>query len=324
MNALVDKRLDDLVFARIAGATGKTRPPPSEIIRSLASVAPPGYDAAQWSQAVRASIARLVAAGALDHKRNVLRGTVTERLNTSGKPTWRQIREKIVPAFALGIAGDDSAARERLKDVDRWVAAILARATQRWRAGLPPTLAALGDAMVAKASGKAKRASGAARIKAFKEALGVKDVKGDTFELQAASLAAGVIDADDGELPSLRNALVWRWMTEQRWGEVAVVVKPEAALPPDFAQSVGAAAARATAGLVGSRKVLISALWRDPLFAGMPLDEFKRQLIKEHKAGTVALMRADRSVGLDPVMVRDSETLHLDSRYHLVERKEAP
>ncbi|HVV85689.1 MAG TPA: hypothetical protein VHE35_21670, partial [Kofleriaceae bacterium] len=92
---------------------------------------------------------------------------------------------------------------------------------------------------------------------------------------------------------------------------------------PDFAAEVRAAAARATDGRFGPRKVFIASLWRDHAFRDLSLDDFKARLLAAHRGGALTLARADLVAAMDPDLVRDSELAHGDSRYHFVEA-EAP
>lgn len=56
----------------------------------------------------------------------------------------------------------------------------------------------------------------------------------------------------------------------------------------------------------------------------MPLDAFKRQLLSAHKAGLLVLARADLVAAMNPRDVAESETAHLEARYHFVEREGEP
>jgi hypothetical protein len=51
----------------------------------------------------------------------------------------------------------------------------------------------------------------------------------------------------------------------------------------------------------------------------MPLVDFKQRLLAAHRAGGVTLVRADLTGAMDPELVRESETAHLDTRYHFVD-----
>jgi hypothetical protein len=86
-----------------------------------------------------------------------------------------------------------------------------------------------------------------------------------------------------------------------------------------FANAVNTAAAGATTGCFGPRKVFIAALWR-AAFTSEPLWAFKARLIAAHRAGTVVLARADLVGAMDTSLVRDSEATDGLATYHFVER----
>ena len=90
----------------------------------------------------------------------------------------------------------------------------------------------------------------------------------------------------------------------------------------------GSSTERATDGTFGGRKVFISTVWRgvreQPAFRDLSLEQFKRELVAAHKAGLVSLARADLTAAMDAAAVRESETTHLEARYHFVERERTP
>ena len=69
-------------------------------------------------------------------------------------------------------------------------------------------------------------------------------------------------------------------------------------------------------------KVFISAIWRvlsrDPRFAGMTMQQFKRRLIDANREMAITLARADLVGAMDPTEVSESEIRDLGSEFHFV------
>lgn len=315
---LVPARLDDLVFARLATSA---RPlSHASVTAALRADAPSSYDESRWSTAVFESIARLQAAGDLDAKRVAAGGAdaAAIRLGAAGSATWRRLHERVVPGLALGIVGSDGRAQDRLVGRDAWVAAIVGRAQEVWRIGAPPSLGSVSDALVWRAlglPGPARRTPAEVRAHFIGQLVGSSS---GSYERRAALLAARDSGAVRADVRALRDALVRRWLCGQRWSIESP--PPGAPEPAAFAAAVHAAAARATVGVVGTRKVFIASVWRDPVFAEQSLDAFKQRLLTEHTAGRVRLARADLVSAMDPALVRSSEVQHLEATYHFIER----
>jgi len=323
--SLVPDRLDDLVLARIA--TSRQPPSDAELARTLRPFAPKAYDDARWFAAIHDAVERLIAGDQLGADRRARGGAAVaaRRLGVTGPLPWKRVLERIVPALALGVAADDARSHGRLKDRDQWAAATVARARGLWTDGPPPSLSALCDTIVWRAlglAGSAKRTPPEVRAHFVHQLL----PEGSGSAARHVHLLAGKLaDASRADLRALREALVRRWLCGQEWrGDV-----PRAApRPNDFAIAVHDAAEHATDGLFGGRKVFISSVWRGmrahPAFAAMTLDEFKQRLVAAHKAGLVSLVRADLTGAMDPAAVRESETTHLEARYHFVEKESRP
>lgn len=72
-------------------------------------------------------------------------------------------------------------------------------------------------------------------------------------------------------------------------------------------------------GRFGDRKVFVSALWqRVGRKLGMSLDEFKRWLFSQHRAGALQLARADLVSAMDPTLVASSEIRVPGAEFHFV------
>jgi len=72
-------------------------------------------------------------------------------------------------------------------------------------------------------------------------------------------------------------------------------------------------------GRFGDRKVFVAALWqRVGRKLGMSLDEFKRWLFSQHRAGALQLARADLVAAMDPKLVANSEIRVPGAEFHFV------
>lgn len=69
-------------------------------------------------------------------------------------------------------------------------------------------------------------------------------------------------------------------------------------------------------------KVFIAPLWRasqrEPAFPRLSLDQFKTRLIEANADGLLQLSRADLVPAMDPRLVAESETVHLNATFHFV------
>jgi hypothetical protein len=322
-SSIVPARLDDLVLAR--AALSAQPPTVGELARSTRALAPTTIDDARWAALIADAVARLQTAGALDHELRAPGGApgVAARLGAGGAIDWKRVQDRIVPGLALGLAANDSKGHARLRSRDAWVAAVLGRSRRVWSGGPPPSLAAVGDALVWQAlalAGKPGRNPKPVRAHFVNLALGGG---AGPFEKRAALLAAQDLGAQRADVGGLRAALVRRWLCGLDWDASAAAPAaprpPTAAATDDFAAAVRGAAARATDGRFGPRKVFIASVWRDAAFSALSLADFKARLLAAHRAGAITLARADLVAAMDPDLVRESEVAHLDSRYHFVE-----
>lgn len=77
-------------------------------------------------------------------------------------------------------------------------------------------------------------------------------------------------------------------------------------------------------GRFGDRKVFVSALWRRVgRKLGLSLDEFKRWLASQHRAGKLQLARADLVAAMDPEVVASSQMHDRGAEFHFVVDPEA-
>jgi hypothetical protein len=100
----------------------------------------------------------------------------------------------------------------------------------------------------------------------------------------------------------------------------------EPAPAASFAGDALRAAAAVTEGRFGDRKVFVSAAWdelrRDPRWSELALAEFKARLVAAHRAGELALARADLVAAMDPALVAASEIAVDGASFHFIVLKE--
>lgn len=319
----VAARLDQVVLMRLA--TTAKPPGSTHIAAGLKALAPSTFDDARWLDTIAASESRLIEAGELDARRRPTQGLdeLTVRLGLPPRVSWKAFHDKVLPGLGLGIKPDDTSAFRRLAGRDEWAAATVGRALALWHHGPPPRLNAVCDALVWKTlglPGVAKRTPPELRAHFVRQVIPNATGSPERMIHMLAARAAGAIRAD---LRALRAGLSRRWLTGQEWNGGSDI-----ATAPTFAAAVRAAAEQATDGVFGARKVFISSVWHtlraQPAFRSLTLDEFKRQLVSAHKAGTVTLVRADLSAAMDAELLRESEVTHLEARYHFVERGGTP
>lgn len=75
-------------------------------------------------------------------------------------------------------------------------------------------------------------------------------------------------------------------------------------------------------GRYGRSRVYLASLYRSshglPYVRGLDLDRFKHRLVDAHRAGLLALHRADLVSAMDPRLVKDSEVSYLNATFHFL------
>ena len=75
-------------------------------------------------------------------------------------------------------------------------------------------------------------------------------------------------------------------------------------------------------GWFGDRKVFVSPVWRElrrnPRWSAVTLDDFKARLVAAHRAGELALARADLVAAMDPDLVAASEITADGASFHFI------
>jgi hypothetical protein len=314
---MIPDRLEALVVARAHAASAKTSL--GDLVKPLARFAPGALTPAAWRDRLAEVVAALRAQDALDADLRPRDGELARRIGRAAGRSWAELSDRVLPALALGIAADDARSHARLDGRDAWAAAIVGRALGVWRDGPPPSLAALCDALVWRElalPGAPKRCPPELRALFVHRRLG--GAAGPPERLVRV-LAAREVDAPRPELRALRDALVRGWLAGRPLGEAA---------PAAFATDVLGAAARVVDGRFGDRKVFVSAVWdelhRDPRWADLALAEFKTRLVAAHRAGELALARADLVAAMDPALVAASEIAADGASFHFIVKEPAP
>ena len=116
----------------------------------------------------------------------------------------------------------------------------------------------------------------------------------------------------------LLDALVRMWVDGRQVGSAATEPAPA------FAETVRDVARAAREGVFGDRKVFIASVWnelRRGRWPTMSLADFKTRLVAAHRAGDLALARADLVAAMDPDLVAASETTTEGASFHFIVRE---
>jgi hypothetical protein len=322
VTAIAPERLEAFVIARLATAGRKPRL--VEVVKPLRRFAPREQTDAQWQQALAAAIDGLRERGVVDAALRVPPGELARRIGTTSARRWSQLADRVLPALALQIDAGDAKAHARLDGRDAWAAAIVARALGAWRAGPPPALGALCDALIWQAlglPGAPRPCPAELRAHFVRQHAGGEAGPPERPERIVRMHAARLVDAPRTELGALREALVRMWLAGRAVSE-APTSAPE---PRSLVADAQAAANAARAGVFGERKVFISSVWEAlramPAWASLELDELKAGLVAAHRGGELVLARADLVAAMDPALVAASETRTDGATFHFIVRE---
>jgi hypothetical protein len=310
---LIPNRLDALIVAR--AQLGHGAPSVRELVQPLARFAPASMTEAAWREQLSDLERGLRERGVLgeDHRPREA-DALAHLIGRHAARTWAQLADRILPALALGIAADDAKTHAKLVGRDMWAAAIMGRALDLWTGGSPPSLAAVCDALAWRQlglAGKPKRCPPEVRALFVQRQLATEP---GPPERLVRALAAREVAAPRPELRALRDALVKIWLAGRTLGE-----------HPAFASEVRHVASAAQDGVFGDRKVFIASVWnqlrRRPMWASITLDDFKLRLVTAHRAGDLALARADLVAAMDPKLVAASEINADGASFHFIIRE---
>lgn len=327
------QRLDLLILARLS--TTSHRPPS---VKKLESELFPFVEArlsrSEWTSRLAERLTALRAKGAVDGRRvptskglERLRGA----LGVRELPTkWSEFSRALLPAVALALPG---AQWSEVASADKLRARIIRQAR---RLSVPelPTLAQAVDAQIWQALGLDETGPltlGTLRRAVLERTLGIslraKSIDVDDVGQWLASAATGT---STRSIVTSQRALVRQWLFD---GEPAGTPEPKPDPDPKhpneplslerWAEQVQALAEAASAGRYGDERVFIAAVWRaaqaGPAALRGPLPAFKARLVEANRAGLVRLHRADLVGAMDPQLVHESETRHLNATFHFVE-----
>jgi hypothetical protein len=328
---LVASRLEALVVARAAMAPGGSAF--GDLIAPLARFAPAELTGAVWRDRLAGAASELRAHGVLDARHRLVDADeLTRRIGGHTARTWPQLADRVLPGLALAIAPDDGKLHARLAGRDAWAAAIVGRTLGLWFDGPPPSLAGLCDALAWRElalPGKPKRCPDEIRA-VFVQRLLRSDA--GPPERLVRVLAAREVGAPRPELRALRDALVRCWLSDRAIGPARADATPHATETPhasddaspdgSFASDVLDAADATRDGWFGDRKVFVSPVWhelrRNPRWSAVTLDDFKARLVAAHRAGELALARADLVAAMDPELVAASEITADGASFHFI------
>ncbi|MBX3160667.1 MAG: hypothetical protein KF773_32170 [Deltaproteobacteria bacterium] len=310
---MIPERIEALVIARAFAAAKPASA--AELAAPLVRYAPPTLTEAAWRGHLERAIAELRARSVLDDRyRLVDRGQLAAAIGRHAAKTWDQLAGRTLPALGLGLAADDKLLA-RFEDAALWWSAVAARSLGAWTDGPPPSAPALRDAYVWRELGllgKPKRCPGDIAAHFLARVLGSDPA---SFERQVRRCAAAAVGAPRQELALVKVGLVRLWCEGRALA---------AAGPRPFLDAVRELAGRARAGTFGERKVFIAAVWhelrRAPGYAALSLGDFKARLVAAHRAGELALARADLVAAMDPALVAASETTTDGASFHFIVR----
>lgn len=343
-------RIELLVLARLSG--GKKPPSPSEVAKGLARLVTPAASRSAWRERLGPVLRTLEDRGLIDRRRRLTergKSALRDALGARRTPTWREVRDQVLPALALGGDPKTTGGAARLQS------AVLTRLL-----GLDgqATVTQVLDALVAAELGlpPGKVTLGKIRAVVLAQRAGVAN-RGDA-EAMAKQLAATSLRAPRSDAAQLRLALVRRWLADGAGSVPALAGDATARPPSEPATPPGAtgepptetpavsspAASRAPGvaldddafaamvndairaigsdGRYGPHKVFVSAIWHqlagDPRCVGMSVDELKRRLLDAHRNDLLSLARADLVGAMDRDAVSASEIRDRGASFHFV------
>lgn len=317
MNNVLTDRLETLVIARIATASGPMSR--AELAKNLRRFSPMNLTDADWARLVDECCSALQHRKLLDEQGQLVDESELERrIGKVSAKTWSQLAERVFPVIGLGVTDEISKVTSRLTGRDAWTAAIAGRVLGLWTDGPPPSLPAVCDAFAwhqLGIAGKPKRCPPEVRALFFQRELRTDPAPPDRL---LRLFAARELEAARPELRILRDALVRHWLLGRTLGRA----KPDA-----FAADVRTIATGARQGVFGDRKVFISSVWDDlrrrPSWSALTLADFKERLVTAHRAGDLVLARADLVAAMNPDLVAASETVTDGASFHFIVREDA-
>lgn len=255
-------------------------------------------------------------------------------------PTWAQVRDKHLPALALGVPPGPELAKQACTEEALMAAVLGARFGVRGAS----TPMAVCDALIANALGMPAGKLTLERLRAHvllrgidRQASGLPEPnsKGYAGKL-AAWIACSAVGASEAPRKMAR-ALARRWVCEEAHplgggsaGPTASASAPApvgAVVPPQQPAQNLLEVVRETISRIGAEgrfgeKVYVSAIWRrierDRKAGDLSLDHFKRWLVRANRDGWLVLARADLIGAMDAKQVNESEINDRGATFHFV------
>jgi hypothetical protein len=356
-------RIEQVVLVRISPAKGATT---AEIIKALHEIGLPLAEPAR-AECATAALAALQARGWATRPPKAKKASAPRfRLTDDGRatlgrvfaspPSWPNMRDRMVPALALGEVPESEAATRALASAEAMVATLLRRDRTL---GEVAAVGELCDRVIARALGMPPGPITPAAIRAYALALhcgvssqaeleavvmkAAKTVKKKTAADAALTalgerLALGMNPPKKGAKAAVLRSLRQRWVSQHDASDDAQRPSTLRASPvrpppdPDGAEPL-LIAVRAAIPLVGADgrygrdNVFVWALWqrvRDGRQSELSLDSFKRWLVTANRNQQLALARADMIDDMDADLVESSEIEDLGATFHFVlDRRDA-
>lgn len=272
-----------------------------------------------------------------DSGKRVLR----DAFNLPRVPTWAQVRDRHLPALALGVPPGSELAENACTEAALMTAVLGARFGVRDAS----TLMDVCDALIASALGMPAGKLTLERIRAHvllrgidRQAPGIPDPGSKGYAAKLAAWTACSAVGASGTPRKMARALARRWVCGEAHplgggsaaatagasvpaAAVAVVPSPQ---PP--AQNL-LEVVRETIPRIGAEgrfgeKVYVSAIWRtierDHKAGDLSLDHFKRWLVRANRDGWLVLARADLIGAMDAKQVNESEINDRGATFHFV------
>jgi hypothetical protein len=349
-----------LLLVRAACDGGATR---AEVVRDLAPLFAHKLSPAEWRQAADAASADLLSLGLVTEKRGRLKATEAGAEQAAAflgqsavDHEWSTLRDTMLIAKALGIAGEPTARLKSLTRPEALSAIIVqqayglplkkneAPARLRARLAMVALERAFGNTIKSGFGSGASLPSKPGRALAGQLSLHPREFPTDAKLI--AELAAEQIGAPRADLEQLRLAVLKRLgsqalemrrpVSSSHAPSKRATVAPPSALPaaandarppirPDMAQFAAAvhAAARTCAdGWPGNRKAFISNVWtavrqRAPHWSLSEI-EFKCMLAEAHRSGEIVLANADLKDKKNIKELESSAILYKNTVWHFV------
>ena len=353
-------QLAHVLLVRIAAGGGRE----SQIAKDLHALAPLQPSGEAWNAQISRLIAALFAAAQVERAGDQLAATKAGQAAAAAflgcrKPLdqgWPVVRDGLLVARALGLAGAPAARLKALAKVDglsaqivesHWKLKLKGRpSASRIRSSLALVALerAFGNQIKSELGAKSALSAKASRLLAGQLARKPRDFRTDTRLV--AALAMEAVGARRSDLVQLRLGVLGQFLglavppaVRAPAGVAAPAPVPESPaavaapmpqpLPPaqrpdpaGFARAVKLAAAASAEGWPGNRRAYVAAVWglireRHPEW-GVTDIEFKAMLVEAHRLGLVALVNADLKDKRQLEIVEASVVIYKNTVWHFV------